>query len=647
MSEPDRAPANRSTPPAITPLGYVDHSDYGEKGVKLVYAEQSDGVVVKVDRLELGLRPHLICPVCRKAVHRVRSKNDRLFFRHTSEAAGCGGPETNAHIWAKAQLLEAKEVLLPVVLSRFAGVNAPIQDARRFKFIDVLIEPLRGDLRPDLAVQVKDARGEIHELWIEIHVTHKCGPRKKAKIAARAQATIEIDLSAFRTSHDAPAIRKALLEGEDNRTWLFHRAQEEDFKARTKQVEEAQAAAQARIRAKAGRLVAAIRSARALPPEPGLAAIIAKVTEFGLGDVIGLPGPKAGFRVSQMAWQAALWHSLVILRQEADRADQPLKPSTALTALADYLPASLQESLSPEVIEAARAIDASFVAPQEAIARYFEALQQRGELWQGRDASWHVGHERSTAIYRRIERFRRVRDRMKQVTKRVKDLLAQLAEAPDFDMTAWLDQPCLDARTPRQMIEGREDLWEGFDGALQAIERMPAGWRPVDQLLGLPVEPLRVAALAREAEQKAAAARRKAEAEAKAAQDRIDALEASARRHLGDAAEAWLDKNLAEGVSFRQLAGQSSGGLERARNALWVRLQEIEAEAERQSRWTRNLTELGRHVFKLYDEVRGKVWMNGSHPKLGGLAPRDAVREDAGLKASLALLPRKPERSGH
>lgn len=647
MSEPDAGPLNRATPPAITPLGYVDHTEYGDKGVKLAYAEQPDGAIVKVDRLEPGLKHDLICPVCRKAVHRVRNRYDRLFFRHTSDAAGCGGPETNAHIWAKAQLLEAKAVWLPEVLSRFAEVNEPLQDARWFKFIDVLIEPVRGDLRPDLVVQVKAPEGEIRELWIEIHVTHKCGPRKRAKIEARAQATIEIDLSAFRTSHDAPAIRAALLEGKDNREWLFHKAQAEDFRVRTQRVEEAKAAAEARLRAKAGRLVAALRSARMLAPEPGLTAIITKIAEHGLGDVVGLAGPKAGFRVSQTAWQSVVWNSLVVTRQEADRGDLPLKAATALAVLTDFLPAPLQGVLSPEVIEAARQIDAEFVAPQEAIERYFETLMQRGELWRGREGAWFVRHERGSALYRRIEHFRRVRDRMKQVGKRVNGLIAQLPAPTSFDMAAWLDQPCLGGYSARQMIEGRESLWDSFDAALQGIERMTLGWRHVDQLLGLPIEPLRDAALAREAEARAKAAREKAQAEAKEAQDRVEAIETSARLHLGDGAEAWLDEGPSEGVSFRLLAGQSSGGLERARNALWARLREIEAEAERQKRWTRNLAELGRQVFKFYDEVKGRVWMNGSHPKLGGMAPREAAREDAGLKASLALLPRKPERSGH
>lgn len=647
VSEPEGQRPPDAASPAITPLGYVDHSDYAEKGVKLAYGELPDATLIKVDLLEPD-PPPLICPICRTSVHKVRSKTGRLFFRHMSEAPGCGGPETNAHIWAKAQLLEAKEVWLPAVLSKFPQVNATLQDAKTFKFVDVLIEPPRGDLRPDLVVVVTDGRGETRELWIEIHVTHKCGPAKRAKIEARPQAAIEINLSAFRTSHDAAAIREALLYGADNRVWLYHKAMDEDFKARTEAIERAKAQAQARLRAKAQRLVAAHRAARVAPLSPGLTTIVSKLKDLGLLEVVGLAGPRAGFTVSQTAWQAVIWNALVVARQEADRGDAPFNAAVALKALGDCVVAPLRDPLSVEVITAAREIDPGFVAPEEAITRYFEALTQRGELWIGRSGDWHVRHERSTAVYRRIEHFRRVRDRLKRVNTRLDALFAQLPEPPAFDHGAWLDRPCLGERTPRQMIEGRQELWESFDSALQAIERMTLGWSIAHQLLGLPIEPLKAQAEAKVLQAKADAARRKAEAEAQEALDRRESLEAEAHRRLDAQADAWLDE-VAPGAaaSHRQVAFQSAAGLEWARNALWARLRDIAAEAERQNRWTRNLAELGRQASRFYDEVRRKVWINGPHPKLGGASPRDAVKEDAGLKASLALLPRKPQRPGY
>lgn len=646
LSEPT-GPLSPSNLPAITPLGYVDHSEYGEKGVKLIYGEGPDGRMIRVETLARGEARNLVCPVCRKAVHRSTSKNGRPFFRHESSNFGCGGPETNAHIWAKDQLLQAKEVWLPAVWSKFEDASGPLQEARLFKFVDVLVEPPRGDLRPDLAVVVTGPDGATRELWIEIHVTHKCGPAKRAKIEARTQATIEIDLSKFRTSHDAPAIREALLEGKDNRIWIFHKAIAEDERQRNARLEAEKAQAEARIHARARRMVTAFRSACVAPASPDLEAILTKVEELGLQPLVGLSSPRAGFIVSEAVWQAVIWNSLVITRQEADRADPTLNAATALVALAGCVQAPLDQRLSDEVIAAARRIDPDFIAPQEAIAHYFEALRLAGELSSRRTGDWFVRPERSSALYSRIAHFREVRDRAQDVAKRIDGLLARISPAPTFDYGAWLDQPSLAGRTPRAMIEGPKGLWDRFDADLQAIERMAAGWHRVDELLGLPLEPLRAEAQAREEQAKAAAARRQAEAEAKAALERREALEAEASRRLGGAAQAWLDETRQGDLAVRDLAAHSPAGLDRARNALWTRISEIEAEAESQKRWTRNLAELGRQASKFYDEVRRKVWMNGPHPKLDGLAPRDAAKDDAGLKASLALLPRKPQRPGH
>jgi len=631
---------------AITPLGYADHSDYGARGVKLVYGELADGSLVRVDRLAPRSKPTLICPVCRKDVHAVRRTGAQLFFRHTTGAPGCGGPETNAHIWAKDQLQAARTVWLPPVMSSFPGVDQELKAAQWVTLADVELEPTRGDLRPDLAVQVVNSKGKLHELWIEIHVTNPCKPAKIDKIRARSQTTIEIDLSAYRTSHDVAAIRRALLEGL-NRAWLHHKAIEDDLVAREALAAQERDREAAKIRRTAERLVSASRGVALSTPPPSLQSIRAKIEAFDLGDVIGLPTAPSGFVVSSHYWQAALWDRWVVLRMEAEQPTPILKPINALRALADCLPPPLRDFVPSDVLRAAREIDPGFVAPQEAIHQYIKALTQARVLIARDFPDWCLAHDRALVLQRRINQLRRVLDRSEHVTKRIEALLERLAAPVEFDVAAWLRRPGLDGRSPYQSMGGGEEAWQAFDGALQAIEQMAAGWRPTRNLMGLPLEPMREAAEERQRQEAAAAARYKAEAEAKAAGDRVNHLKREAVAELGDEGAAWLDGLLLDGRPAKDLAAESAQGLSRGIQAVWQHAREVEAQAKRARKYALNLTELKRRIFQVYDDLHGGVFMNTSQPKLGGVAPKKAAETDAGLRAALNLLPRKPQRRTH
>jgi len=645
LSEPTSPPLIDPAQVRITPLGYVDHSDYGGKGVKLIYAERPDGSLVRVDHLETS-PPTLICPVCRTHVHKVTSKKARLFFRHTSGAPGCGGPETNAHIWAKNELLKAKKLWLAPVPSAFPGVKQDVRKGQWFKFIDVEVEARRGDLIPDLVIKVIDAEGVTHELWVEIHVTHRCGPGKIAKIKARKQAAIEIDLSAYRTSFDAPAIREALLEGA-MRTWLYHRAIDADFEARTKQVEAIRQAKAAETRREAEALVAAFRKPPRRWPSDAVRDIVGRARALGLDDVIGFSTPKAPFAVDNKVWQAAIWLNLVVEPMEEGQHLPPLRPFAALDMLQDFLPRAFWGFVPTDVIKVAREIEPKFVTPQEAILDYFRTLTQTRDLWASEFPDWHVTYQRDADLQERIYDLRLAEERTDDVEKRVAALLNKLPVTITFDLAAWFARRNLRDLTPSELIAGGAETWPRLDGALGKIEMMVAGGRVTEDLLGLPLEPLLAAAQERVRLEEEAAQRRKAEAEAKAAQDRIETLEAEAAHEIRGEAGAWLDTAGPDGVSFRDLARQSQQGLDSARRALWTRANELAAEAKRARRWSLNLEKLSRQALKIYGDLKGPLWMNGGHPKLGGVAPKEAAKDETGLQAALALLPRKPERQGH
>jgi hypothetical protein len=639
-------PLASPTSPRVSPLGYVDHSDFGERGVKLVYAEQPDKSLVRADCLEAGPRPPLICPLCRTPVHRCRSKKGVFFFRHQSGDDGCGGPETNAHLWAKQELLKAKRIKLPAAWSRYPGATERLQAERWFTFVDIEVEARRGDLIPDLVAKAVDSDGKVHELWIEIYVTHKCGAAKVAKIGARAQPTIEVDLSALRTSHDAPAIRDALLE-EAERYWLCHKAIEADFEARTAADTAERERQEAERRQYVDKLVAAFRNARMTSPTSAHRASVGKMKGLGLSDVLGLGTPRSAFSVSDEIWQAVIWNDFIIKPMEQGRRTPTLTPANALSVLRAFLPPDLRDPIDKDAIKAAKALEPRFVAPQAAITDYFRSLDLTGDFWSLEPPEWHLAHPRAAALDKHFENRRLVVERTAALKIRVVTLLNQSPDKIRFNLSAWLHRPCLKGRSPLQLIDAGGDRWDELDSAVRELERMVSGRDPVDQLLGLPLEPLKQAADVRKAQAAAAAARHKAELAAQAAAERVSGLVDLATRTIGGRAESWLDEASPAGASYRDLAAQSSDGLEKARNALWKRVDELNAAVERARRLAANQEELERRASKFYDGERLRLFLTSSRHELGRRAPRDVVVDDAGLRAALALLPSKPERRGH
>lgn len=635
--------AANTAPLRITPLGHVDHSDYGEKGVKLVYAERPDRSLVRVDQLEEP-RPPLICPLCRTPVHGCKSKTGLRFFRHNAGGEGCGGPETNAHLWAKAELLKARKVFLPAATSAYPGVELELQAARWFEFVDIEVEVRRGDLIPDLVAKTIGADGELFEFWIEVYVTHKCGAPKIAKIKAAGPEAIEIDLSRFRTSYDAAAIREALLEG-PRRHWLHNRAIEADFEERTKRAEADRARKEAEARRKTEALIQAFRDARAIAPSAADKATVARIEALGLSDVIGLTAPRP-FAVPEKVWQAIVWDKLVVPPLAAGKSPPPLKPSEALSILRRYVPPGLSGIIDRDQINAVKAIEPGFVAPLDALTTYFRALERKGDFWCLDFPKWHVSGPRQAAIRAHFEAKREAIKQTKALRRRIENLLNQSPEKVRIDLDIWFEQPCLKGVSPSGLIGMGDTGWRRLDEAVRDLERMVTG-APVDDLLGLPLAPIRAEAVLRKAQADAEEARRQAERAAKEADDRVAALVVLAEHRLGAVAQTWLSSGPEGGPSFRELAAQSPAGLTKAQNALWVKVAHLADEAEKARRFSLNLAEISRRAGLFYDDVKKALFLNTTRRELGGKAPKDAVADDEGLRASLALLPRKPERRGH
>jgi len=358
-------------------------------------------------------------------------------------------------------LLQAKKIWLPAVMSTFPGIDQELQESRWFNFARVELEPSRGDLRPDLAIQVERGDGAVRELWIEIHVTNPCKLAKIQKIKALRQPTIEIDLSDYRTSKDEAEIRAALLEGA-GRSWLYHKAVEEDLRVREARERAALARTSARERAEAESLILASRKVSAAEPSSSLKAILSKIEVFGLQDAVGISTRLSGFCVDAHYWQAALLDRLVVNRMEAGHPVAILRPVDALKVLVDCLPAEFQSYVSPNVLHFAREIDPTFIAPQVVILHYFRALTRARVLVAGEFPKWHLAQDRAVALQRKIVDLRYVRDQSeratgmpmpkgslpKDMTLQGEDRLARATQT-SWPRTAEIDVPAKQAKKPK------------------------------------------------------------------------------------------------------------------------------------------------------------------------------------------------------
>jgi hypothetical protein len=103
----------------------------------------------------------------------------------------------------------------------------------------------------------------------------------------------------------------------------------------------------------------------------------------------------------------------------------------------------------------------------------------------------------------------------------------------------------------------------------------------------------------------------------------------------------------ADGVSPQHQSAESQGGLAQALALLWRHTQALELRAKQEKKFLLNFGELRRRALRVFDEWQANTFIDSAHPKLGGISPRMAVREDSGLRVSLALLPRKPRRPTH
>ena len=243
-------------------LGYKDHSPYGALGINLAFGKRPDGAVLHISEVVSGLKCDCVCPACdvRLVAHKsntavTKKGAKRHHFKHHHDGAACNyGPETNAHYFAKRLLEQVKWITLPERIATVDGVTRVMREKERHEFDEVIVEPRLGKIIPDLILIAKG-----HRLLVEVYVTHRCDDDKIAHIRTVGLSAVEVDLSAYRTSHDDEAIAAAILT-DAPRAWLHNRLADSDRTKLRIENTKRQRAKEAQAEQHARRILDAIRS---------------------------------------------------------------------------------------------------------------------------------------------------------------------------------------------------------------------------------------------------------------------------------------------------------------------------------------------------------------------------------------------------
>lgn len=619
-------------------LGYVDHSRFGTLSANLVFGKRLDGSVAHISEVVRGLACECICPACGvPLVANKGSKKQHHFKHHVGD--GCGyGPETNAHNFAKRLLERDNWITLPERVATVDGVTRVMRPKERHEFDEVIVEPRLGQVIPDLIALAKGNR-----LLIEVHVTHKCGDEKIARIRQMGLSAIEVDLSAYRTSQDDEAIA-AGFQTDAPRAWLHNRHAESDRTKLRLENAKRQRAIDAQTERKARSILDAIRGTKT---DTGrLASEINIVNMLGRGQHVGVGDQADGFSVPTADWQALLLTNLVILPSRAGSSSFPITPNGALAHIAEAVIPELREPL-PAEIEAELAKMASGLAlPLQAIAAYLAHLVEAEILEPSlpyNSKSLKIASSEKVELRGRIADYLAREKNESEADRRFQFVLSRLNadEVEAFDLGAWK------ARVPGFNMSlselcARGDGWRRFSAALHEIEAMLRGRTLAFDLLGLPLERLRTAAEEAAVAKREDDARRAEEALEAARAERVANMRNLAQRELRAEASDWLNRPNVLGLTPLEAAAE---GLSQGR--LYDEIYELGERRKQRIKAERIAEDLrGRlraAVFPAfgYNERRANLFLNSSQPTLNGQSPLAYCRDEQSLAYCLNLMARQ------
>lgn len=532
------------------PFGYSDHTAFSSIGAVLVYGERPDGSLVHISKVTRGLACDCVCPACGRQLVARKGTRKIEHFGHYGPNSGCGmSAETNAHIWAKAVLEREKLLRLPAVEARIGKDKLLAYEENIFSFASVELEKSLGDIVPDVVLSTKDGQ----KLFVEVFVTHPCGPDKVAKLHDRGISTIEIKMSAWRQSNNRQVIEHALIHSAP-RYWLYNRKLPEVESKLRKQIEERaaaeaeyarsqelQAAAKKReaeerrkrnLQQRAEFLKKEINSTRNTKSNVGIAELHSIKLMPRTRQLLWPGQGTNGFLVPNERWQAALIDRIQKFAAIADYSTHSFDLEDCIQWIRDCIPKALQEDVPSDVRNLLPSEVKSSFLPFQAV-NYFLHILCEQEFLEINILGRFTLHENRARELKAESKKQQLRIRRQCSIDRTMNTILQAipeAERTSFSSESWQNQPIPSFKlTLNDLVNAENEIYARFDQSLLAIELMINGGAPVEETLGLPLDGELERARGREL--------KKAE---QAADDREMSLREYATSALRSEASVWL-----------------------------------------------------------------------------------------------------------
>lgn len=203
-----------------------------------------DGKLEHIDNVANGQSCGCICPACKEPLIAYNRPGIKVtpHFQHKSKLDCWNSYETTLHYLSKEIIEESKFLIVPDIRFELYNeaslyireIDSPQLVIKEKKlYLDrVLVEKSEGAIRPDIVGYIGDK-----VFYIEVAVTHFIDEVKKKKIIENKIPTLEIDLSNFSRMIKKEDLQKILLNGTDNKRWIFNLRNVERFKKAERQAE--------------------------------------------------------------------------------------------------------------------------------------------------------------------------------------------------------------------------------------------------------------------------------------------------------------------------------------------------------------------------------------------------------------------------
>jgi len=635
----------------LAALSKIGHAFFARDGVRLAFGKRWDGAVIHISQADRGAACGCQCPAknCgRKLIARKPDSDIAHHFAHApltaaERAAGVApsckhGNMTALHHYAEQLLNSRKSLVLPPVKATYGTRTKIIREAERFAFDFAKLETMDGETIPDVILEKGSDR-----MQVEVYVTHRCGPEKRAKIAAAGISAVEIDLSALSRDTTIAGLDEAILTLAP-REWIYNRKAAQLRDELEGIAKRDAAAAEKKRLGQIEKLKVAYASARrrALASNWKDSPEVQDIS--GAGDGALLDGPSVGegyFSVHPRVWKAAILGDMV----------QRYGGLTPFSVIGEF---RKRGWITEQFWSGHRGNDSLLAdaklpdgGAEQAVVGFLQFLAAK-RIVEDVGWTWKQTQRRSDQLHqRRIEQERADREaaelaaRLRSLTNLGNSiaLLGSDVEQQGFNVASWMEHCPDGGRSLKQIAIEGDAAWRTLKKTLATtLAVLKDESEEQAEALGLPV---RSAIQAMRAVHEARAAQRKVEAEEVERRERLgrlNAITALSSALVSDAHSSWMDTphSSLNGMTPRDAAAQSAELLEQAKRLV----RNFAAELAKKAKWVGELEQEASRLLLRPDMLR--LYMTASNSDLPGrVSPSTYTKDEQTMQQCLALLRRR------